>query len=91
MLTLGFKINGEIVTGEGRIDAVLEQPNLIIVTELKYDPKAKTTALLKKAMDQIRDRRYYEKYSDKSKKILLMGLAFSGKDVGCKMEELEYI
>jgi hypothetical protein len=91
MLTLGFKINGEIVTGEGRIDAVLEQPNLIIVTELKYDAKAKTTALLKKAMDQIRDRRYYEKYSDKSKKILLMGLAFSGKDVGCKMEELEYI
>jgi hypothetical protein len=88
MYTLGFKVNGEIMTGIGRIDAVLEQPDIIVVTELKYDAKTKTTTLLKKAMNQIRDRRYYEKYLDKGKKILLMSLAFSGKDVDCKMEEL---
>jgi hypothetical protein len=90
MLTLGFKINGEIMTGAGRIDAVLEQPDCIIITELKYNAKTKISTLLKKAMKQIYDRRYYEKYSDKSKKILLMGLAFSGNEVGCKMKELKY-
>jgi hypothetical protein len=88
MYALGFKVDGEIMTGIGRIDAVLEQSDTIVVTELKYDAKTKTAALLKKAMNQIRDRRYYEKYLDKGKKILLMGLAFSGKDVGCRMEEL---
>jgi hypothetical protein len=91
MLTLGFKVNGEIATGIGRIDAVLEQQDGIIITELKYDAKTKITALLKKALNQIRDRRYYEKYLGKGKKILLMGLAFSGKELGCKMEELECV
>jgi hypothetical protein len=39
-------------------------------------------------MKQIRDRHYYEKYLDKGKAIVLMGLAFSGKDVACRMEDV---
>jgi hypothetical protein len=41
MNILGFKAHGEILTGSGRIDAVLEQPDTIIVSELKYHAKTK--------------------------------------------------
>jgi hypothetical protein len=86
MYALGFKIDGEIMTGAGRIDAVLELKDMIVISELKYHGKTKTETLLRNAMKQIHDRRYYEKYLNKGKKILLTGLAFSGKDVGCRME-----
>jgi hypothetical protein len=89
MHVLGFKAHGEILTGSGRIDAVLEQPDTIIVSELKYHAKTKTGALLRQAIKQIYDKKYYEKYLDKGKKIVLLGLAFSGKEVGCRMEELK--
>jgi hypothetical protein len=38
-------------------------------------------------MKQIRDRRYYEKYLDR--KVILLGVAFTGKEVACKMENIE--
>ena len=89
MLTMGFEAHGEATTGSGRIDAVLEQTDTVVVCELKYHAKTKTGALLRNAMKQIHDRRYYEKYLGKGKKIVLLALAFSGKDVGCKMEAME--
>ncbi|MDR1631979.1 MAG: ATP-binding protein, partial [Dysgonamonadaceae bacterium] len=88
MNVLGFKAHGEVMTGSGRIDAVLKQPNTIVVSELKYHAKTKTATLLRHAMKQIHERRYYEKYLCEGKKIVLLGLAFSGKNVACKMEEL---
>jgi hypothetical protein len=89
MNTLGFKAHGEVMTGSGRIDAVLEQPDTIVVSELKYHAKTKTATLLRNAMKQIHDRKYYEKYRQKGKKIVLLALAFSGKEVGCKMDAME--
>jgi hypothetical protein len=86
MNTLGFKAHGEVMTGSGRIDAVLEQPDTIVVSELKYHAKTKTATLLRNAMKQIHDKKYYEKYLGKGKKIVLLALAFSGKEVGCRME-----
>jgi hypothetical protein len=41
--------------------------------------------LLKEAMTQIHEKRYYNKYTGK---VLLLGIAFSGKNVGCRMEVL---
>jgi hypothetical protein len=38
-------------------------------------------------MKQIKDRKYYEKYYGRT--IILMGVAFSGKEVKCKMKELK--
>jgi hypothetical protein len=89
MNVLGFKAHGEVMTGSGRIDAVLEQPDTIIVSELKYHAETKTDALLRQAIKQIHDKKYYEKYLGQGKKIVLLGLAFSGKEVGCRMEELK--
>jgi hypothetical protein len=87
MYTLGFKVDGEIMTGSGCIDAVWEQPDVIVVSELKYHAVKKMKTLLNDAMKQIHNRRYYEKYLDRGKPILLMGLVFSEKDVGCRIEE----
>ncbi|MDR1338872.1 MAG: PD-(D/E)XK nuclease domain-containing protein [Prevotellaceae bacterium] len=41
------------------------------------------------AMKQIYDKKYYEKYAGSGEKIVLLGLAFSGKDVRCRMEALK--
>jgi hypothetical protein len=84
---LGFDIQGELMTNIGRVDAVWHQPNLTVVAELKYHAKKTPNALLKDAMKQIRDRRYYEKYLDR--KVILMGVAFTAKDVACRMEIIE--
>jgi hypothetical protein len=89
MNVLGFKAQGEVLTGQGRIDAVLEQSDTIIVSELKYHSKTKTVTLLRHAIKQIHDKNYYGKYQGNGKKIILLGLAFSGKDVGCRIESLE--
>jgi hypothetical protein len=45
--------------------------------------------MLRHAIKQIHDKNYYGKYQGKGKKIILLGLAFSGKDVGCRMDALE--
>jgi hypothetical protein len=85
MRLLGFKIQGEKPNNRGRADAVWEQPGLTVVAELKYHPETKIEILLNEAMKQIHDRRYYNLYLGK---VLLLGVAFSGRDVGCRMEEM---
>jgi hypothetical protein len=86
MRLLGFKIRGEVSNNHGRADAVWEQPGLTVVAEIKYHAEKKIDLLLNEAMDQIHDRRYYNQYLGK---IILLGVAFSGKDVGCRMETIE--
>jgi hypothetical protein len=86
MRLLGFKIQGEKPNNCGRADAVWEQPGLTVVAELKYNAEKKIETLLNEAMTQIHDRRYYNQYIGK---VILLGIAFSGKDIGCRMEELK--
>jgi hypothetical protein len=86
MRLLGFNIHGETPNNRGRADAVWEQPNLTVIAELKYHTEKKTETLLNEAMTQIHERRYYNRYTGK---VILLGIAFSGKDVGCRMEELK--
>jgi hypothetical protein len=57
-----------------------------VVAEIKYHPETKIDALLNDAMKQIHDRRYYNSYLGK---IILLGIAFSGQDVGCRMEVID--
>ncbi|MDR1486081.1 MAG: ATP-binding protein [Planctomycetaceae bacterium] len=86
MRLLGFKIRAEEHTNIGRSDAVWEQPSLTVVAEVKYHVEKPIDTLLDEAMKQIHDRRYYNKYLGK---VLLLGVAFSGKQTGCRMEELK--
>jgi hypothetical protein len=83
MRLLGFKIHGEVSNNLGRADAVWEQRDFTVVAEVKFHKKTKIDTLLNEAMKQIHEKRYYNRYLGK---ILLLGIAFSGKNVGCKME-----
>jgi hypothetical protein len=82
---LGFKIEGEVSTENGRIDAVWHLRDLTVITELKRHGTKGVETLLKEAMDQIRERKYYEKYLGE---IILLAVAFSGGDIKCKMERM---
>jgi hypothetical protein len=83
MRLLGFRIRAEEPNSLGRSDAVWEQPGLTAVAEIKYHAEKTIDTLLGEAMKQIHDRRYDNKYLGK---VLLLGIAFSGKQTGCRME-----
>jgi hypothetical protein len=85
MRLIGFEIHGEEPNNLGYSDIVWEQPEITVVAEIKYHAKTKIDTLLKSAMDQIHEKRYYNRYLGN---VLLLGIAFSGKNVGCRMEEL---
>ncbi|GHT42933.1 ATPase AAA [Bacteroidia bacterium] len=87
MTLLGFEIQSDRMTNRGRMDAVVLKPGLAVVTEIKYHAKKKPAALLKQAIAQIREKRYYEPFLDR--KVILLGLAFSGKEVSCRIEPLK--
>jgi hypothetical protein len=86
MRLLGFKIHGEIPNNLGRADAIWEQPGVTVIVEIKHDSETKIDALLNEAMAQIHKRRYYNSYLGKK---ILLGIAFSGQNTGCRMEILE--
>jgi hypothetical protein len=86
MRLLGFKIRAEEPNNLGYSDAVWEQSDLTVVAEVKYHAEKKIDTLLDEALKQIHDRRYYNKYLGK---VLLLGIAFSGKQTGCRMELIE--
>jgi hypothetical protein len=80
---LGLEVHSEVSSNFGRADAVWKQPGLTVVAELKYGKKEDTETLLDKAMTQIREKKYYSPYIGK---ILLLGIAFSGTEIRCRME-----
>jgi hypothetical protein len=86
MTLLGFNIQSEKITNRGRMDAVLLQPGLAVVAELKYHAATKIDTLLNQAIAQIREKRYYEPFLDR--KVILLCIAFSGKEAGCRIEQL---
>jgi hypothetical protein len=42
--------------------------------------------MIKEAISQIREKKYYDGYA--GKKIILLGISFSGKEVKCKFEKI---
>jgi hypothetical protein len=86
MKVLGFDIHGEVQTNIGRIDVVWQQADLTVVGEVKYSAKGDIDKLLKEAIDQICDRKYYEAFLDR--KVVLLAVAFRGKEVKCELKNL---
>jgi hypothetical protein len=87
MTLLGFNIQSEKLTDRGRIDAVILQDGLAIVAELKCHATTKPDTLLDQAIAQICEKGYCEQFLDR--KIILLGLAFNGKEVSCRIEPLK--
>jgi hypothetical protein len=85
---LGFELEAEVSTDKGRIDAVWTWEDQVIIAELKYSDNGAPEPLLKEAMVQIRERRYYERYAGGGRRIRLLAIAFAGKETACSMAEL---
>ncbi len=69
---------GAEITDKGRIDAVLELERIVYIIEFKMDQA-------EAALTQIKKRRYYEKYLEKQKKIILLGVG------GFRQKEIEVL
>ncbi|GHT42392.1 ATPase AAA [Bacteroidia bacterium] len=85
---LGFKVDAEVSTDKGRIDAVWTWKERAVIAEIKYAAQGNTDKLLDTALAQIHERRYYERYAGSHKRVALLGIAFAGKEIACRMEEL---
>jgi hypothetical protein len=85
MMVVGYEVEGEVNTDKGRIDAVLKKGREVIVVEIKHGKEEKIEKLLKEGMEQIKGKKYYEKYGDKE--VSLLAIAFGeNRGIGCKFE-----
>jgi hypothetical protein len=85
---LGFKVDAELPTDKGRLDAVWTWGDRVVIAEVKYSAEETPDALIEKAFAQIRARRYHERYAGEGKQITLLAVAFAGKEIACSMEAL---
>jgi hypothetical protein len=71
MRVTGFMVNTEDRTSSGRIDMVLETSSKIYLFEFKVNSTSRI------ALEQIKEKKYYEKYENvEDKKLLLVGINF---------------
>lgn len=70
---LDIEAQSEVSTDKGRIDLTIETKKYVYIFEIKLNATSDS------ALHQIEDRKYYERYMHKKKKITLIGLSFSRK------------
>ena len=68
---IGLQITAEVRTNDGRIDAVVEIADQIYIFEFKLDESAAA------ALQQIKDREYYQRYRLHGKPIICVGANFN--------------
>jgi hypothetical protein len=85
VLTLvGIRINVEVSTNLGRIDAVIETDDNMYIFEFKMNS-------VTQAMKQVEEKKYYEKYLLKNKPIYLIGVSFDSNIRNIKDWKVEKI
>jgi len=70
---IGINVGGEVRTHKGRIDLTVETATDAYIIEVKRDSTAK------KAIEQIQDKSYTDRFRPSGKPITLIGIAFSTK------------
>ena len=70
---IGINVGGEVRTHKGRIDLTVETATDAYIIEVKRDSTAK------KAIEQIQDRSYTDRFRLSGKPITLVGMSFSTK------------
>lgn len=70
---LGVYIEVEVSTNVGRIDTVIYVRDVVYIIEFKLDGTAQ------EALDQIKQKEYYQKYQRDDRQIVLVGVNFSQK------------
>ena len=71
---IGMRPLSEVATSDGRIDMVIDCPKAIYIMEFKYSPNDKD--LSNDALDQIKDKKYYQPYIIQQKTIVGIGYSF---------------
>lgn len=71
---IGMRPLSEVATSDGRIDMVIDCPKAIYIMEFKYSPSDKD--LSNDALDQIKDKKYYQPYIIQQKTIVGIGYSF---------------
>ena len=71
MRLVGFKIEAEILTIDGRIDSVVKTDKEIYILEFKINQSAE------EAIKQIEEKGYAEKYADDKRPKILLGINFN--------------
>ncbi|PID89712.1 MAG: hypothetical protein CSB01_00550 [Bacteroidia bacterium] len=72
LASLGLPLHAEEPTNKGRLDLSLEIDNKIYVIEFKMGDE--------NALEQIKEKKYYEKFSNQNKEIYLVGINFSEEE-----------
>ncbi len=70
----GVGIKSEILAAKGRIDALIETRDRYYIIEFKCNQSPD------KAIQQIKEKKYYEPYKNRGKEIILIGINFSTED-----------
>ena len=80
---LGCDIELEVLTDKGRIDGVLQLKDHIYVIEFKYGKSGSDMAkLTERAITQIRENHYAERYANDPRQCVLLGIGFVEKEIG---------
>jgi hypothetical protein len=82
---VGISIESEIQTNIGRIDAVIETETNIYIMEFKLGDS-------EEALNQVIEKKYYEKYQARKKPVILVGVGFDmeSKNISAyKIKELK--
>ncbi|MEA2099270.1 MAG: AAA family ATPase [Campylobacterota bacterium] len=79
----GVDVVAEDVTNKGRIDLTIKMPNSIFVMEFKVDGT--------NALQQIKDKKYHEKYISENMPIYLVGIEFDKEDRNISCVEWEMV
>jgi hypothetical protein len=80
------EIDLEILTDKGRIDGILAFENQIYLIEFKYAEDGTTMdSLTNKAIKQIKDKNYGERFLNDSRQRIYLGVGVLGKDIGYKI------
>ncbi len=80
---LGCRIELEVLSDKGRMDGIMELNDKIYIVEIKLDRP-------EKAMKQIKDRKYAERFLDSGKKIILLGIGYIDRDLSFIREDFSY-
>ena len=83
---MGVEIDLEVLTDKGRVDGVLALADKIYLIEFKYGKAGrKMDTLTKKAIEQMRDKKYGERFLSESRPLYYLGVGFAGKEMGYQL------
>jgi hypothetical protein len=81
---LGMRLDVEVQTNLGRLDTVVVTDKYVYIMEYKLDTP-------EKAIQQIQQKKYYEKYMDLDKEIIIVGIEFNKEERNIKNFEYKKI